>query len=97
MIIKKHIRDGNLVIALCDEDLLGKTFEEGTMTLDLTSPFYQGEPADPDSLPDALNIAAAIIAAGNETLEYLKGQGFINDPASIKTVENIPFTQIFSM
>jgi len=44
MIVKSHSTgDGRKVIAICDDSLLGKKFEEGDKQLDLTSEFYQGQ------------------------------------------------------
>jgi hypothetical protein len=43
MILKEHkSHDGKCVIALCDDDILGKKFEENGLQLDLTSSFYKG-------------------------------------------------------
>ena len=36
-------KDGRLILALCDSELLGKVFVEGDVKLDLTTDFYQGE------------------------------------------------------
>lgn len=35
-----------IVVALCDEDLLGKTFEEGEKQLHIKESFYKGEQKD---------------------------------------------------
>ena len=43
MIVKKHSQNNKLVLAICDEDLLGKTIEENDLILDLKSDFYRGE------------------------------------------------------
>lgn len=44
MIVKMHkTQDNRIVLAVCDNDLLDKKFEEGKMQLDLTSYFYKGE------------------------------------------------------
>jgi hypothetical protein len=44
MIVKIHKNNnGQIILAVCDSELLGKKFEEGKKQLDLSSDFYAGE------------------------------------------------------
>ena len=42
MFVKIH-KATRYVVAICDEDLLGKKFEEGERGLDMTGTFFRGE------------------------------------------------------
>ena len=46
MIVKIHKRDDRTILAVCDSDLIGRTFTEGERQLDLSSDFYKGEERD---------------------------------------------------
>ncbi|MFH1064557.1 MAG: DUF424 family protein [Candidatus Woesearchaeota archaeon] len=40
MIAKVHKTPNGMILALCDTEILGKTFEEGKLQLNLDSQFY---------------------------------------------------------
>ena len=50
--IHKTYRD---VIAICDSDLVGKTFEEGDFELNAKENFYGGEEVDEKKLLEIIN------------------------------------------
>ena len=43
MYVKIHHEGDRYVIAICDEDLIGKTLEEGDKQLKISEHFYKGE------------------------------------------------------
>ena len=50
ILVKVHETPNGKLIAVCDEELLGKRYEEGNKELDLVrySDFYRGEREDED-------------------------------------------------
>jgi hypothetical protein len=40
--VKKFKSQGELVVAVCDPELLGRSYQEGKLTLDVKREFYQG-------------------------------------------------------
>lgn len=58
--VKLHKTKENELVAVCDEDLIGKKFEEGELCLNISNKFYKGELMDETSaekiLMDADNI-----------------------------------------
>jgi hypothetical protein len=81
------------LVAVCDTGILGETFHEGKMKLEVKADFYKGVLA---SIPDALRaISSADIAnlAGNEIVEAAVRQGFA-DPSAIVRVGGISHVQI---
>ena len=93
MILKKHIKDGKLIIALCDSYLSGRKFEEGTLQLDLTSNFYNGKDVPKESLRDEIRKAYIINAVGKESVELLMKLALISEEYIIK-IEGVPSAQI---
>ena len=53
MLVKVHKNtEGQILLAICDDDLIGKKFEEGNLQLDLSSDFYKGEEKSEDEIMD---------------------------------------------
>ncbi len=94
MIVKKHLNEGKLILAICDSDILGKKFSENNIQLDLTSNFYKGEELNDNELKKLCKIAFSINAVGKKSISFLKKQGLAAD---ILNVEGIPHTQIFTL
>ena len=92
MIIKKHKSSRGLIVALCDDSILGKKFCDGDAVLDLSSDFYSGERVDGD---DALKIcrrAYIINAAGRDSVSFLIKNKFIGNKSMIR-VGGVPYAQ----
>jgi len=81
------------LVAVCDSNILGKTFREGKLKLEVKEDFYKGVPS---SIPDALReIRSADIAnlAGNNIVDAAVQEGFV-DPSAIVRVGGISHVQI---
>jgi len=87
------------ILAICDSELLGKTFEEGKSTLDLDKykGFYEGRTVkeEDDSLSKAISSSDSINAVGKRAIESLKKAGF--DITGIKTVQKVPHLQVYKL
>lgn len=93
MILKEHkTPDGRLVVALCDDDLLGKKFEEGKLCLDLSGDFYKGEEKEENEVLDSLKDACAINAVGKKAVDFLIKNNFV-DKEKVIYVLGIPHAQ----
>ena len=93
MIVKKHTADGKVVLAICDEDILGKYFEDEKAVLDLTSKFYAGSEKNTEELLEMIKEAYIINCAGHKTIEFLKKHNLVDDKTVIR-IGGIPFAQI---
>jgi len=97
MLIKVH-KSYRYVIAICDSELLGKTYEEGKRILDIRQSFYGGEGADEvdeEKLLELLDFwskedATFIISGEKSTQTAIKSEIITQD--AIKTIQGIPFT-----
>ena len=54
MIIKQRTQDKKIFLSICDDDLIGKKFEEKDFVLDLKSPFYDGKKLNKKDLKSLL-------------------------------------------
>ncbi|RMF06515.1 DUF424 family protein [Candidatus Woesearchaeota archaeon] len=94
IIVKKHTTDdGRVLLAMCDEDILGETFEEGEAVLDLASDFYKGEAVEEEERSSMAEDAYLINAAGKESVGWLIGKGFAEEE-NIITIQGVPNIQI---
>lgn len=83
---KKHKQQDYEVIAICDEDILGKTF--GTQKIN--EHFYKGELVDIADVIDLLRNAQNFNIAGKFIVDACIDNGIINELGTI-IIENIPF------
>jgi hypothetical protein len=81
------------LVAVCDTGILGETFREGKLKLEVKADFYKGVIA---SIPDALQaINSADIAnlVGNEIVQAAVREGFV-DPSAVVRIGGISHVQI---
>jgi hypothetical protein len=81
------------LVAVCDSDIMGKTYREGKRKLEVKEGFYKGVLS---SIPEALReISSADVAnlAGNSIVNAAVQEGFV-DPSAIVRVAGISHVQI---
>ncbi len=93
MILKKHINEGRLILALCDDSLIGKKIEDKGIILDLSSAFYKGEKSDDKNTLSLIGKAYLVNAVGEETIAFLSGLDFVSEK-DIRRVKNVPYVHI---
>ncbi|MDE1869490.1 MAG: DUF424 family protein [Candidatus Micrarchaeota archaeon] len=97
---KVHKTEKGDMIAMCDEELLGKEFSEGKVILDLKtySDFYKGELMSKKQIASALDVAALYSAniVGKESVEVMLEKGVVEED-SVKTVKKVPFVQVYKI
>ncbi len=96
MLIKIHksYRD---VVAICDSELIGKTFIEGDEQLDLTGEFFKGEEkSEEEALEFMKDIAkedATFNIVGEQSIETALKAGVICKEG-VKKIHGIPFALV---
>ena len=93
MILKKHFSEGRLILAICDNNLIDKTFEDNTGVLNLKSGFYKGEDIPNDKIVDLFTKAFIINAVGKESIDLLVKEKIISNE-QVKQIKKIPYIQI---
>ncbi len=96
----KYSTQNGDVLALCDEEHIGKVLEEGKTVLDLDkyAGFYKGELLDHKTAISRVkesNIYTAN-AVGKNSIEVFKSLGIVTDE-EIKTIKGVPFIQIYKL
>ena len=92
MILKLHKREGKLLVAVCDSELLGQKFEEGDKQLDLTSNFYKGDEKDDMTVGDTIRNANTLNLVGEKAVKLGIDEGMI-DESHVKKISGISYAQ----
>lgn len=94
--IKIYKRGEEILVAACDEYLIGKTFEEGKYHLEVSEKFYDGERVNTDVFKKFLAEATIANLVGKETIKCAIEVGLI-DPDCIIRVKGVPHAQMVKM
>ena len=90
-IIRSSVRD---VVAICDDDLLGKKFEEGKAQLNVQENFYAGEKKSREEVLELIDFYkkedATFNVVGEDSVALMKEMGIISDE-SVGSIDSIPF------
>ncbi|MBI2671455.1 DUF424 family protein [Candidatus Woesearchaeota archaeon] len=93
MYVKIHNSQGREVVAICDEGILGKKFEEGDLFLDVSESFYKGEKKNEKEVEKILNEAENINLAGEKTISIALRLKVI-DKENIIWIKGVPHAQL---
>ena len=96
MYAKLHKTDTRTILAVCDEDILGKTFREKGLKLEVTEHFFKGDKMDATALwalirteePPSMNLV------GKETIRFAIRHKLI-DKENVALIQGIPHALIF--
>ena len=67
------------LVAVCDADLLGETFENGDLSLTVNEEFYEGELADENQIIDRLAKCSVANIVGTDAVELAVEHGFVEE------------------
>ena len=93
MFMKKYDTDGQVVVAVCDRDILGKKFRDGKLVLKLDESFYKGEEVYENEVKEALLCATIANVAGKRSVACAVECGCI-DPDTVIFIDGIPHAQM---
>lgn len=91
--VKVHHHGKDIVVAVCDADLLGKTFTEGAVKIEVSEKFYGGERM---KIKDAMKIAKKATIAnflGENSVKYAIKNKLVHKDAVI-VIASIPHAQL---
>ncbi|MDO8623380.1 MAG: DUF424 family protein [archaeon] len=98
MLIKIH-NAYRLIVAVCDEDLIGKKFEQDIKQLDLTGAFFKGEEKTEketeEIILDQLKEDATFNVVGKKSCNLFRKLGLITEEG-ITYVDSVPVALILS-
>ncbi len=92
VLVKVHKREGKILVAVCDADLIGRSFEEGQHQLDLTGDFYKGEEKTDAEAGDIIRNADHVNLVGEKSVS-LGIQEEVIEESNVQRVQGIPHAQ----
>lgn len=93
--MKVYRRGPETLVAACDATLLGRTFRQGDLRLEVTT-FYDGDVVTEEQFLAHLALATMGNFVGTETVEAAKRGGFVGDDA-VLWVDGVPHAQFVVM
>ena len=79
MILRERKTEQGLMVAVCDTDVLGETFENGSISLTVTEEFYGGDEVEATDVVDSLARASIANIVGTRAVEVAVEAGIIDD------------------
>lgn len=90
-----HSKTGEVVVAICDENLLGRRIEvNDEFSVEVSESFYGGALVTKDELDRYIAQAKILNLLGEATIAYMVEKGLVSEKAVIR-VGRIPHVQLY--
>ena len=96
MIAKKHEQGTTTVLAVCDKEHLGKTYEEGDLFFKVSEQFFGGEKITPKQLVELIKEANSINFFGNKCTNFAIKEGLISE-SSVIIIHGVRHAQAYTL
>ena len=93
---KVHKTGGQVLVACCDAEILGRTLKSGELEIRISESFYGGQKVDEKSLMDLMKEATTVNLMGDKVVSLALSEGII-DESGIMDVCGIKHAQLFSL
>lgn len=91
--VKVHRHGGDILIAACDDELLGRKLRDGELRLDVNEEFYGGDQGGEEMLLSRLEAATVANLVGEEVCRIAAEHEYI-DPECMMTIDGVPHAQM---
>lgn len=79
MILAERQTERGLLVAACDDGLIGETFENGDVTVTVNEAFYGGDEVTPEAVVESLAQASVANLIGTEVVELAIEAGYVDE------------------
>ena len=87
---------GNVVLAICDSDVLGRTLREGKIVFHVKEEFYKGGLVTIEEALDMIENSTIVNMVGKCCVEKAIKRGYVHPQAVLK-IEGVPHAQIVKL
>ena len=94
MYLKIHQSGTEIIVAVCDKDILGKKLKHGNVNVVISEGFYKGDIASEEQVITALVNARTANLFGERTVACAIKCGAV-DPECVVIISGVPHAQIF--
>jgi uncharacterized protein len=96
LIAKKHEQGTTTVLAVCDLEHLGKSFEEGELFFKVSEQFFGGEKIDPPQLIELIKEADSINFFGDKCTNIAIKEGLISE-SNVIIIQGVKHAQAYTL
>ncbi len=86
----------NVLLAICDCDLLGKTLREGKIVFHIKDEFYNGRKASVEEAVSLIGNSTIVNLVGKTCVEKAIAEGYVH-PQAVLNIEGVPHAQIIKL
>ena len=94
--IKVYNTQGEVLLAACDDELLGRRFEEGELQLEVSESFYGGESVSKETYIEKLKTATIANIVGKKTVNIAVELGMVHENCLLE-IAGVPHALIARM
>jgi len=84
---------GNVLLAICDSEVLGRTLREGKIVFKVKEEFYNGGRVTIEEGLDMVANSTIVNMVGKNCVEKAIARGYVH-PAAVLNIEGVPHAQI---
>ena len=92
--VKIHKSESGNIVAVCDEDLLGKTFSSDGLKINVSEYFFKDMKKDKDFVSNVLNSCYSANLVGKNAIDLATELRIISQE-NIILVEGVPYAVVF--
>ena len=86
----------NVVLAICDSEILGKTLHEGKIVFHVNEKFYNGGRVTVEEAVEMIENSTIVNMVGKCCVEKAIEKGYVH-PQAVLSIEGIPHAQIVKL
>ena len=94
--LRIHRHPDEVILAICDEDILGQTFRGDGIKIEVSEGFYGGDIVSADEIRNAIRNFTMINMVGNEIVELAIAEGVIH-PDNVIVIGGIKHAQAVTL
>jgi len=86
----------NVLLSMCDTEILGRTLREGKIVFCVKEDFYKGTRVDVEEAVSMIESSAIVNMVGKNVVKEAIEKGFVH-PEAVLQIEGIPHAQIVKL
>ncbi|RLI41622.1 DUF424 domain-containing protein [Candidatus Bathyarchaeota archaeon] len=87
---------GNVLLAICDAEILGKTLREGKIVFHVKEEFYKGRKVTIEEAVAMIENSTTVNMIGKNVVKKAVEKGYVH-PEAILNIEGVPHAQIVKL
>lgn len=85
--------DGNVLLAICDAEILGKTLREGKIVFHVKEKFYKGSRVNVEEAIAMIEHSTIVNMVGRNVVQRAVEEGYVH-PEAVLNIDGVPHAQI---